>query len=333
MAVRNDNYGGDFALRLQRCIDWNTRWLEHHEIDSEVLMVNWNPLPDSQSLLKQLNWPDKRRHVSYNMVDVPSEIHTRYVDPAIRDTVPMFEFIAKNAGIRRAVGEYVLCINADILIHPDIFRHIASKKLVDTTYYRANRLDFRDKQAIGVKEFIHSGFAISLKGFMYRYSEGLSKEFQYNWFIAYNALRLKWELFKFSSANVCNKIGLNVVHDNGAYLAHCLNSGDFMLMASTNWNQMKAYPEYTNISTHTDALFTLLASTKWKEQVFSEPIFHQEHERRYTWDAIKHEPKFEKAYRFFEDVANVVKQNGSVDEFLNEADWGLKNFELEEHRF
>jgi hypothetical protein len=30
----------------------------------------------------------------------------------------MFEFIAKNTGIRREKGEYVLSTNADILIHP-----------------------------------------------------------------------------------------------------------------------------------------------------------------------------------------------------------------------
>ena len=41
---RNDNYGGDFSARLQRCVSYNHQELTSHKIDSELIFVNYNPL-------------------------------------------------------------------------------------------------------------------------------------------------------------------------------------------------------------------------------------------------------------------------------------------------
>ena len=38
---RNDNYGGDFNARLQRCVSYNHQELTSHKIDSELIFVKW----------------------------------------------------------------------------------------------------------------------------------------------------------------------------------------------------------------------------------------------------------------------------------------------------
>ncbi|MBI1286583.1 MAG: hypothetical protein GC178_03300 [Flavobacteriales bacterium] len=327
VAVRNDNYGGDFAERLQTSIDWNTRWLEHYRIATEFVLVNWNPLTERPDLTETVRWPLNREYVTYRMVEVPAGIHNKYVDPRVRNTVPMFEFIAKNAGIRRAKGKNILCTNADILIHPRIFEFLAHSQLAPDTYYRADRLDFRKTETHRISDFWQHGFAISLKGFMYSL-RGPAKPFQVHLLRILNSFRLRWELLKFQHSRLADRLKLNVVRDNGAYLAHCLNSGDFMLMPNGLWDRMKGYPEYTRISTHTDAIFTVLANQRYSEVVLHAPVFHQEHERRYAWDDIKKDSMFEETYRLFEDISNEVKEGKDTHRFLNTDDWGLAHEDL-----
>lgn len=332
LAARNDNYGGNFTERLQTGIDWNTRWLEQFKVTSEVIIVNWNPVAENPDLIDLITFPKGRKYVNYRIITVPNSVHEDYVDPAIRSTVPMFEFIAKNVGIRRAKGQYLLCINADILVHPEIFDSISKNRLDNKHYYRANRLDYRKTSNQSIPAIVKNGFAISLKGKMYFYNDVLNKTLQYNALKLANIIWLKWELFKRKHHQLFNRLSWNVVYDNGAFIAHCLNSGDFMLMATSQWFKLKGYQEYTYISTHTDSVFTIIAYAKLKEKVFKQPIFHQEHERRYSWEAIKNDPKFEKAYRLFEDVANDVKAGNPVDQHLNSENWGLSEYKLIEQQ-
>lgn len=332
IAVRNDNYGGDFTHRLQACIDWNTKWLEHYGIATEFVLVNWNPVQENESLSKLIRWPVERKRVFYRIVDVSNDVHNKYVNPEIRKTVPMFEFIAKNAGIRRAQGASILCINADILLHPSVIEMLASQEVKTDNYYRANRLDFKKVDHVSLSSLWGAGFAISLKGFMYRFVPVVGKRLQYYLFQRLNTLRLSWELLKLKHSGVANAFRLNVVYNNGAYHAHCLNSGDFMLMERDNWMRLKGYPEYTAISTHTDALFTVLAHRILKEVVVADPVFHQEHERRYSWDAIQQGEGFQETYLLFEETAAALRSGAAVDEFLNSDEWGLEGIHLNEQR-
>lgn len=326
---RNDNYGGDFLKRLQDCIEWNARLLEHFNVSTEFVFVNWNPIEENLPLAKELNWPD-RNGVSFRIIDVPKHIHDEHVDDTIRDTVPLFEFIAKNAGIRRALGEYILCINADILIHPEIIEQIATIGLEKKQYYRANRLDFKTVQTLNLENLWQAGFALSLKGFRYKFLRGISIPTQYRWLTKLNSSRLSWEAWKLRHHKIADLFHLNVVYNNGAYMAHCYGSGDFMLMHKNGWQLLKGYPEYTRISTHTDAMFTVLASTEFEEVVFEEPVFHQEHLRRYTWEAIEAKDGFDATYQQFENLAREVRLQNATHSFLNDETWGLVNFDLSE---
>lgn len=331
---RNDNYGGDFTQRLQNCISWNTKYLEQNKIYTEFILVNWNPVEENKSLVEEIDWPKNRNYVRYRVLTVSNDLHKTFINPEIRDTVPLFEFIAKNVGIRRAKGEYLLLINGDILIHPKIFESMNSASLEQGTYYRADRLDYNPVEELTVENLYENGFVIFKKGYSYELKKELPKKQQIESLIEKNEQRINWDLWKFKYRAILKYLFITIVYDNGGFLAHCQASGDFMLMKKTHWLEMKGYPEYTSISTHTDSLFTILAKARFNEVVFDVPVFHQAHKRRYEWQEIENvNEKFAKAYRYFEDVAIEVRENRPMERFLNDDNWGLQNIDTPETSF
>ena len=101
-------------------------------------MVEWNP-PSGEKLLHEvLPKPSVDSKVKLKYVVVPNEVHNTYKNAK---NIPLYQMIAKNVGIRRASGEYVLCTNIDILFSDECFKFFAEKKFKNGIYYRANRCD------------------------------------------------------------------------------------------------------------------------------------------------------------------------------------------------
>src|SRR5437763_1344446 len=57
------------------------------------------------------------------------------------DAVPLHQMIAKNAGIRRALGEFVLATNLDIVFSPELMQFLAARRLEARRMYRIDRYD------------------------------------------------------------------------------------------------------------------------------------------------------------------------------------------------
>ena len=331
VAVRNDNYGGDFNYRLQNFIKWNSRLLEEYKVPTEIILVNWNPLLNAPPLTESITLPVNLSFVKFRMLTVSPEIHTEYCRPEMRFVVPMFEFIAKNVGIRHARGEFILCTNADVLVHPEIIRFISAGQLNSGCFYRAHRLDFSKTQELSVTNFFEKATVVSLVAFAYWFGNSfIPKTLQFSWFKLYNNLRIWFEMFRFRNRFVFEKLRVSVTYDNAAFYCHCNTSGDFMLMHHTHWHFLKGYPEETYVSTHTDSLFTFMAYAHLKrEHVFGAPVFHQEHERRYTWKAIETDSKFSEMFNWFQQQARqMLKLNSAI--VYNNNDWGLNSYTVEE---
>lgn len=69
---------------------------------------------------------------------MPPEVHARYRDAAV---LPMYEMIAKNVGIRRARGQFILATNIDIVFSDELVQFLASRQLERGRMYRIDRHD------------------------------------------------------------------------------------------------------------------------------------------------------------------------------------------------
>lgn len=129
---RNDNHNGDFDRRAELAIHHNSALLKKHGLAIEWIWVEWNPLADKPLFAEKLKtWV--------------SPLRTYVVSPAIHrhccdnPHIGVMQFLAKNVGIRRARGEWILSMNADTYLTDEVFA--AGKKDPDTLYL-ATRVDF-----------------------------------------------------------------------------------------------------------------------------------------------------------------------------------------------
>jgi len=137
ITTRNDDHGGDPLKRLQMFVDCFDEQCRRTGLDAEVIIVEWNPPPERPKVASLLVLPPDPFCV-YRFTEVPPETHQtlRY-----SDVLPLFQMIAKNVGIRRARGRFVLATNIDIILSTEIVQFIAARQLDPMCLYRADRHD------------------------------------------------------------------------------------------------------------------------------------------------------------------------------------------------
>jgi hypothetical protein len=137
---RNDNFGGDFNERLYAAVAYNHRLLAAAGVNYELIFVEWRPVPGRMLLSDLL-----RQHVP----EAASRLTTYEVDAQYHEAfsqnlrVQFHEFIAKNVGIRRAAGSYILTTNTDIYLSREIVSLFAQQTLHPMVLYRATRVDLK----------------------------------------------------------------------------------------------------------------------------------------------------------------------------------------------
>ncbi len=140
LSGRNDNYGGeDFHERMLTVAAFNHDRLVEAGVPHRFTLVEWNP-PDGRSTLidrlrERLPW----WHSSWV---VSRAWHAWYQE---NPRLQFMEFFAKNAGIRRATGDWILTTNSDVFLGREIVERLAEGRLVPGTLYRASRFDL-DRQ-------------------------------------------------------------------------------------------------------------------------------------------------------------------------------------------
>ncbi len=110
---------------------------ERHSLRAELILVEWNPPLDRPRLREVLTFPPNEI-LPVRIIDVPAEIHGT-LDHA--DRLPLFQMIAKNVGIRRARGRFVLATNVDVLFSDDLAAALAAERLSENHVYRCDRCD------------------------------------------------------------------------------------------------------------------------------------------------------------------------------------------------
>jgi len=129
---------------VQTCalpISFVSGWIaqaRRHNLPSELIIVEWNPPAGRARLAEALRWPDEFGPCQVRFIVVPPELHGRYRHA---DALPLYQMIAKNAGIRRAQGRFILATNIDILFSNELMAFLAGQCLQPGRMYRIDRHD------------------------------------------------------------------------------------------------------------------------------------------------------------------------------------------------
>jgi FkbM family methyltransferase len=137
VTTRNDDHGGDPLKRLQALVNTFDEQCRRNRLDAELIVVEWNPLADRSTVASLLVLPEQP-FCTYRFIEVPPSLHQRL---QYADVLPLFQMIAKNVGIRRARGQFVLATNIDIIFSNELMAYIGSRQLQPGHLYRVDRHD------------------------------------------------------------------------------------------------------------------------------------------------------------------------------------------------
>jgi hypothetical protein len=138
---RNDDLGGDFQGRFFRALGFNHRQLSAAGVPHEFIFVEWGPI-DGKPLLAQLlarEFEDLAGELLFSYVVAPEYHEAVSLNPRLQ----FQEFLAKNVGVRRARGQYVLTTNTDIYLGQRVIETLARQQLAPDTLFRTVRIDLK----------------------------------------------------------------------------------------------------------------------------------------------------------------------------------------------
>ncbi len=138
VTARNDDHGGNLLQRMQSFVNALLGQCRRHQLPAELVMVEWNPPPDRPRLAEALRWPGGEDFCGVRIIEVPHSLHRRF---AHWHALPLYQMIAKNIGIRRALGEFIVATNIDILFSDELIEFIAERRLERGNMYRVDRYD------------------------------------------------------------------------------------------------------------------------------------------------------------------------------------------------
>ncbi len=156
MVTRVDQYGGEESFeRMQNVfdfLDFNLRSVV--KVALELIIVEYNAIPGAARLSDVVSFPEFVH--SLRVIQVPSKIHKAFCakhQVSEASVVPVLEFVAKNIGIRRARGKFVLPMAMDTILSSDWWKFVANdglSKLDETKLYRMFRADLGQRLPKGM---------------------------------------------------------------------------------------------------------------------------------------------------------------------------------------
>jgi hypothetical protein len=284
VAGRNDNYGGDFLSRVQRFVKVLWGFLKSRPLEVEFILVEWNPPIDREGFSHALHWPPLPGRLIARVIQVPNRIHQQLPNS---ERILLFEYFAKNVGIRRATGEFILVTNPDVLFTEELMAYLASKELHQSRFYRIDRYDFRGSPPPALDP---QGTLSAAKKNIYQVHVRLDKHRKST--IPIRGLRKWFALWSENWPGSYNSNGYGRVPGNLAVPLndnqepyggiHTNASGDFLLASSNNWKKIRGFPEFTDTFTHLDSYACHQLKALGLEQTLLLPpcmLLHEDHPR------------------------------------------------------
>lgn len=311
---RNDGYGENYLQRLQCFVSSLTMLSEAYDLSSELIFVEWNPPADRERMQYAIDWG---RAMRTKIITVPAEVDRELGENS--GNSGLHEFIAKNVGIRRATGTFVLCTNSDVVWTPSLVAFLANTTLASDAFYRATRVGIHsvDNAALGRPDtLLHECMnnvanADFLAGTVKVNGKQLQQLGSESRTLPFGREQLFRKFFGFRDADEplrCEAVLLRQF----PHLIFTNAAGDFMLMAKEAWESIGGYLE-TSCRNHVDAWLCFEAVRHGLAQVLlplSMCVFHQEH----------YQPELREYYGTLRELSGISAS----------PSWGLADHRLEE---
>jgi len=153
--VRDPAYGGGLLHRAQNFFDAFIALARRYRLVCEIVVVEWNPVPDAPRFRELLSWPRSLGPVTVRFIDVPAAIHQRLPNA---QQVPFMNTRARNVGVRRASGTYILVTGADVIPNRTLIRRLSHGSLSEQAFYRIDRCDLGRDLPAGWSPHWHLAF-------------------------------------------------------------------------------------------------------------------------------------------------------------------------------
>jgi hypothetical protein len=317
VCARNDDHGGGFLHRMQVFVNTLLEQWDLCQLDAELLIVEWNP-PPGPRLRDAICWPRGRSFGKVRIIEAPLHVHRRFPNS---ERMPLFEWIAKNAGIRRAKGEWVLATNVDIVFSSPLMETIARQPLSPGCFYRARRHHLKTAlpAEAGCREIericASDWYSVSDRHGTYKRPACQIKRRLWPFFRPHWALRrmvYPWLAGPPEWYRMSNAFGAA--------------SGDFLLMSRPAWHALRGFPELP-LHSHADSLLCWIATLSLKQEILPFPIYHQDHSR----EGHRGRPTAD-YWGLWKEISMKTRRGvRSLDQLTpNGEDWGLGGLSLAE---
>ena len=308
-ASRNDDHGGNLLFRMQHFVDSFVEQCRRHRLPAELILVEWNPAEGRAPLRQGLKWPKDPGPCSIRIITVPRSIHERL---AHSGSLPLFQMIAKNVGLRRARGEFLLATNIDILFSDSVMRFMRDR-LRPGRVYRSDRCDVTLTLPLGspleaILAFCQAEmFRINTRNATLVRVNGKWKGHSH--FRTYllpllkvhlkhrlrqagsAARRFRWHNFHSAGEDWSEFASLWLADLRFAFLLARRRwaerskpftnaCGDFTLMSRDDWFRLRGYPEWEMFSWHLDSVLLYQARRSGLSEVYlgwENWVYHMEH--------------------------------------------------------
>lgn len=325
VTARNDNHGENMLHRIQMFFNNLSYLIEKFKINSEIIVVEWNPPKANKRLYEVINLPQQYGHLKIRFIEVPEELHYTLEHS---DKIPLYQMIAKNVGIRLAQGKFVVATNIDVLFSEELIWYLSLKRLEEDCFYRLSRFDIHSRKIdedLSVKEQLI--FCQKDLHRVHTIDGTVSIE-------ARDKIAHTFEMKGYDDAELDSILKPFIeLNQNKIFTNAC---GDFTLLSKKHWFDLKAYPEFHKWSIYIDGLFLHLAfASGLKQMILKNPlmIYHIEHGTGWVEieDTMKERPSLHYKDEYLVWCKDILKHN--KNNYFNDENWGFAKHQLKETVF
>jgi len=305
-----------------------------HQLPCELIFVDWNPPTDRPLLHEVLPKPQTGDYLKVKYIIVPPELHNQL---RYSEKMNLYQMIAKNVGIRRALADYILCTNIDLLFSNELFDWLSKKNITKGYFYRANRCDV--PSSVNENDDVQDQIKFCSENIINRL--GADKDSPYDFVKEYYKKTFKYKFLK--PIQKYRYKGTEQIARHPYHRIKSLDSnacGDFTLMHKDDWKLIMGYQELEMYSLHIDTLALIAADALNIKQIILPKeccTYHLQHAD--GWDDMEPLSKlkfYEKRpsldWNAIKDTGHVMMEKGILIT-VNKPTWGYNDFVLEEFSY